>query len=714
METSELLDAARVGFAGLDVAPSTQESALTQIKVWLDDPRFIPYRAQLIALAQAERWSTLLDSFYRVLPFGTGGRRGRVGIGPNRFNPWTFATSIEGHARWLVSTHPNEPIAVVIGYDVREFKDHAEVFVDGIQTPVTGIRSSDFGEIAAEIYSAHEITVFMPPPDTVLSTPELSFTIRDVSAQGGLIISASHNPPDDNGSKFYHAHGGQLVPPFDQDLSEAIADVTRVERMSLDRGVASGLIRILDSEVHTRYVETTIRSARSQSNPLLPMVLTPLHGTADTSVGDVLKGAGVPLTLEPSQTDHDGSFPTVPFRSPNPERAETLDRAIATADDLGIALVMGCDPDADRLGVAVKHHDEWVTLNGNEIAALVTHAVLEHHPHSEPLVLKTEVTTSLVSRIAESKGARVVDDLLVGFKYIGHALFMVERKGRLNGHDVELESFAVGVEESHGVLVTPETRDKDAAGGALVLAQLATAEAKLGRTLVDTLNDLMAQHGVFANHLGNVVLEGATGGARIEKIMASFRAAPPTQFGDRGIKNMTDRQDPNGPGGPIASATDQVSRNQLSFALEGANRVTLRPSGTEPKLKVYIELSMPPFSEVTSTLKQLKQEAAQLHQAVLIEMLSRVGVTLPAWAFDIDDSVNLDTKIEWSTRVVPALLEKLEMEPDTAADWLHNTLDVDARTLLKPGILSLIDTLGFDHETLRHCFDSPSETIAAD
>jgi len=714
METNELLDSARVGFAGLTVVPSTQERALSHMEMWLDDPRFIPYRAQIVALIQAEHWTALLDSFYRVLPFGTGGRRGRVGIGPNRFNPWTFSASIEGHARWLTTTFPDASNTIVIGYDVRKFSDHAEALIPGAPTPVSGIRSRDFAEIAAEIYAAHEITVFIPEASEVLSTPELSFAIRDIGAQGGLVISASHNPPDDNGSKFYHAHGGQLIPPFDQELAETIAGVDRIDRMSFDRGVSNGLIRVLDTEVHARYVTTAIRSTPPIQAKLIPIVFTPLHGTADTSVGDVLKGAGVPLTLEPSQTEHDGSFPTVPFRSPNPERPETLRKAIETADSMGTRLVMGCDPDADRLGVAVKHSDDWVTLNGNEIACLVTHAVLENHTHKEPLVLKTEVTSSLVTRIAEAKGAQIIEDLLVGFKYIGHALFMLERKGHFRGFEGDIDRFAVGVEESHGVLVTPEIRDKDAAGGALVICQLASNEAAAGRTLIDTLNTLMSLHGVVANHLGNVVLEGATGRARIDQIMASFRAEPPQQFGGLQVLSMKDRQETNGPDGPHLSDTDKMSRNQLSFQIENEVRLLLRPSGTEPKLKVYIEFAAPPQPQAHSVRETLKQKAEQLHQTVVVEMLERIDIKMPPWAFDIDDSVNLDTKIEWATKIVPALLEKLEMEPDTAFEWLQNNLDPDARSLLKPGITSLIKNLGFDHQALRSCFERSSETSAGD
>ena len=706
MDSAEILDAAQVGFAGLDVAPSTQAVALEHLAGWLDDVRLAAYRSQILALISAEQWATLLDSFYQHLPFGTGGRRGRVGIGPNRFNPWTFSVSIQGHADWLRATRGDGPLMVVIGYDVRKFQDRCGVLNADIPSPVSQIRSRDFAEIAAEIYAAQEIRVVLPEPNAVLSTPELSFAVRDLGADGGLVISASHNHPDDNGSKFYHAHGGQLTPPHDQALSDHIAGINRVERMPLDRGTANGLIRVLETEVHSRYIDANLAIIGGSTPPLIGVVFTPLHGTAASSVGDVLTAAGVCVTLEPSQCSLDGSFPTVPFRAPNPELPQTLDIAIKTATSMGAKLVMGCDPDADRLGVAVAHRDEWVTLNGNEIAALVCHAALINHPHPEPLVLKTAVTTRLVSRIAEAKGAAVAEDLLVGFKYIGEALYGLERKGRFGPFVGDPERFAVGVEESHGVLLSPAIRDKDAAGGALVLTVLASQEAAKGRTLIDTLNDLMATHGVFHNHLASAVLEGAVGRQRIAKIMASFRADPPSHIGDLEVKSMVDRQDPEGQDGPVLSDTDHISRNMLCFELEGGARLNLRPSGTEPKAKVYVETSGDAGTDLLGVRAALSAEAEAISRSFICLMLARIDIVLPAWAHRISDLASIDTKRFWSTSVVPELLERIEQDPQAAALWLKTTLDVDARAQLKPGIDGLIESLGFAHPALSACFET--------
>ena len=705
METSEILDSARVGFAGLDVSPVVQESALSNIQTWLTDSRFDAYRSQILAQIEEGLWGTLVDSFYRTLPFGTGGRRGTVGIGPNRFNPWTLATSIQGHAAWLRTQLGDQQLSVVIGYDVRRFDDLGGNLVPHATTPVRGITSRHFAEIATEVYAAHDITVYLPPADEILSTPELSFAVRALNADAGLVISASHNPPDDNGSKFYHGHGGQMVPPFDGEVADFIAAVETTERMSMDRAQANGLVRVIPAEVHTEYIAANLAVSRHPDARSTHIVFTPLHGTADTTVADVLDAAGFPLTIEPSQADHDGSFPNVPFRVPNPERPETLERAIATADEVGASVVMGCDPDADRLGVAVKGTDGWQTLNGNEIAALVCHAALQSHPNSQPLIIKTEVTSSLVSRIAESHGSTVVDHLLVGFKYIGEALFMLERKGKFLHVEGDPECLAAGVEESHGVLVTPEIRDKDAAGGALLLAELASVEQRQDRTLIDTLNDLMNTHGAVYNLLLSTVMKGAQGRARIEAVQQSFRSNPPTNIAGVTVTSFTDHQQLDGVFGPFRSDTDKASRDVLVWHLEGGIRVILRPSGTEPKSKVYVEVSGTPGASLQEEQNRLLNLAQHIGRSFIQEMLRRVDIHLPDWALEISDLVSIEDKEAWANRVIPGLQERLQDDPETAKQWFTNQIKTEHRAMLRPGIEAMARIEGVDCSELLSCFD---------
>jgi phosphoglucomutase len=682
LDTDALLDAARVGLAGLDVAPSVQENSIGSIRTWLSDPQFSSYRAQLVALIQGARWTTLLDSFYRTLPFGTGGRRGRVGIGPNRFNPWTLGTSVQGHAAWLRARHGEVPLSVVIGYDVRVFSDLDGALIPEARSPVSGVSSREFAELAAEIYAANEITVYLPPAATFMSTPELSHAVRAIGTDAGLVISASHNPPDDNGSKFYHAHGGQFVPPYDEEMAEQVGSVQGVDRLSLDRAAAIGLVREIAPEVRDRYLHVNLSCSRSPSARDAHIVFTPLHGTGRATVAWVLSAAGFQVDLEPSQAAYDGAFPGVPFRAPNPERPATLDAARATAETLGADLVMGTDPDADRLGVAVRHLgpgpgvvDGWRTLNGNEIAALVVLQALKNRS-DDPVIFKTEVTSRLVERVAEAAGARVVSDLLVGFKYIGEAMHQLEQTGRYGALEAPLEAFCAGVEESHGALVCSDIRDKDAAGAALLLAELCAEEKAKSRTLVDVLSSLWTELGYVHNLLQSTVMLGAKGKARIDQIMANMRRSPPDSIGGVPVTAFFDRQDPDGPLGLMGSGTEAASRNVLVWHLGADARVILRPSGTEPKAKVYVELTSPPGPQLDPLILQTEAQCQALADDFVLQILQTVDISLPRWALRIDNLVSIEDKLRFVDQVMPQALERVANEGASEEDqaWLSEAL----------------------------------------
>jgi len=682
VDTPSLLDATRVGFAGLDVAPAVQEEALTSLNIWLEDSRFAAYRAQLVALIEAGRWRTLVDSFYQTLPFGTGGRRGKVGVGPNRFNPWTLGTSVQGHAAWLRETRGDGPLSVVIGYDVRVYNDLSGDLIADVRSPVSGMTSREFAELAAEVYAANEITVYLPPATTFMSTPELSHAVRAMRADAGLVISASHNPPDDNGSKFYHGHGGQVVPPYDEEMAKQVDDVHAVDRLSLDRARATGLVRELGSEIRDQYLHTNLSCSRSPTQRDVHVVFTPLHGTGRATVAWVLGAAGFTVDLEPSQADYDGSFPAVPFRAPNPERPQTLDAARATADTLGADLVMGCDPDADRLGMAVRHPgpgpgviDGWRTLNGNEIAALVVHQALRGRS-DDPVVFKTEVTSRLVDRVAQAAGARTVSHLLVGFKYIGEAMHLLETQGQYGDLQAHLDAFCAGVEESHGALVTQDIRDKDAAGAAVLLAELASEEKSHGRTLVDTLSHIWSEYGYVHNLLLSTVMRGASGKARIEKIMEQMRANPLTEIGGMQVTEFFDRQDPDGPFGPMRSGTDAASRNVLVWHLGLNGRVILRPSGTEPKCKVYVELASSSGGDLDRLIPSTEQQCQDLADSFVIQMLATVDIVLPRWALKVEDLVSIEDKLRFVKEILPSILEQVEPQgaSQEAQSWLESKL----------------------------------------
>ncbi len=651
--------------------PDVLRAALAHVRTWLEEPAFRTYGMQITALIENSRWDVILDSFCRVLPFGTGGRRGRVGVGPNRFNPWTLASSVEGHAIWLRARFGDGPIRVVLGLDVRAFENLRGELVADVHDPVQGLTSRDFAELAVEVYAAAGIGVWLPPAGTHLSTPELSFAVRQLEAQGGLVISASHNPPDDNGCKIYDHTGAQLVPPLDQEVAEAVGDSLSVDRMSLDRARAGGLVQELPASLHDAYVAANLRLSRFPEARSARVVFTALHGTGTRTVYEVLRQAGFVVFLEPTQATPDGSFPAVPLRAPNPENPATMEAAVAHAQEVGADLVMACDPDADRLGLMVRNQNpdpgatdpvHWRFFSGNELAVLVAHAALRKRPTDgpRPLVLKTEVTSRQLTRVAALHGARVVDHFMVGFKYIGAALAELEETGQLAGVPASLSDFAIGAEESHGVLVTTEVRDKDAAGGALLLAELASLEKARHRSLIDVLDALQARVGVVHNTLVSLVMEGAPGRQHIAAMQASLRATPPTKIGGRTVLTMADRQDPTGPGGPLRCATDAASRNVLVFELEGDARLVMRPSGTEPKAKVYVELAGQPGADPASERRRLERDAQTLAHGFLKVALKRVQINIPDWTLHCGEQLSVDARRMLVDTVLPALVQDTE------------------------------------------------------
>lgn len=595
---TDLIDRAQAGLHQVDVPEDIRAQALAHLKMWCTADRYADYRPLIETLVDRGEFDELADAFRQILPFGTGGRRGRVGVGPNRMNPHTVGTSVQGHASWLLAQGGDAPLSVVVAYDVRRFVDVAGRY-GGNAGLLQGMTSRDLAEWAARIYAANGITVWLLErgSDRYTSTPELSFSIRELGAHGGLNLSASHNPPDDNGIKVYDARGGQLVAPHDQALLDVVNAVDDVRSMTWDEALPQ--LRWLDEPTHRAYIETVAAAGRGPA-PLDParaaatkVLYTPLHGTG--LLHEALAEVGFDVTVHAPQAEADGAFPTVPEGVANPEKPEAMANALGAA--AGFDLVFGTDPDADRLGCEVAHGGEFVHLSGNDIAVLVAdqacRALVE--AGQRPLVIVTEVTSRLVRAVTESHGGAVVDDLLVGFKYVGEGLAVLEDEGRWHGVVAHEVQFAAAAEESHGVLVTERIRDKDAAGGAVALA-VAAARAKAdGRTLIDVLHGLQHAHGYVVNAQQSVRFEGAQGAAAMRALLERLRAAPPEVFAGRAVTLAQDHWNEAGRFGAFKSASDQASRNVLVYQLaaggfdDGA-RVVLRPSGTEPKLKVYGEV----------------------------------------------------------------------------------------------------------------------------
>ncbi len=716
-DIQEMVSGLRRGFASLPVAEDLKRTALENITQWLLDETFESYRPQLLWLISEAKWALLLDSFYRVIPFGTGGRRGPVGIGANRFNPITLASSIQGHVDYLRERYPGEHLSVVIAYDVREFRDLNRFYnAEEPNAPLIGSTSREFARLAAEVYTCNGVAVYVLPEisDRFISTPELSFSIRSLKATAGLNVSASHNHPDDNGAKFYNRFGGQEVPPNDEAMSKHVENVRYVRRLDIDRCNGTPLLSPIPNNLHDAYVKLNVQQSLCPQARQSRIVFTPLHGVGDSSVGDVLRAAGFEVHLVPAQSTLDGEFGAVPYRAPNPEVPESMHQGIELARDLDADLVLACDPDADRLGVCSRTNDQGIYrfMTGNEIACLLTHYKLEQLEKlgrlpRDPLVIKTEVTTNLLSPITRSFGGTCLADLLVGFKYHGHVLEQIERSGVYDGRSATLQDFVIAVEESHGFLVTPEIRDKDAAGAALLLAELAALLRKQDRTLADYLDDIFRRFGYYANQLRSMVMTGAEGLENIQKIQSEFRQNPPKAIAGFAVSEAIDHWNENGRHGKIKSDTDKASRNVLGFRLENGAVVYLRPSGTEPKNKMYIEAPSPPIGENTDSdsLKTLKAQtdgiACQIGDDLTREMLGLIGVTLPDYAMRISGLVPLAKRIEFVESVVPEFenrIDQLRAQSTTriaVSRWLKKRLSSfgkDAEGLLGPALREYIHT----------------------
>ena len=709
----EIMQQAAQGLHGLAMAHETRETAVRHLEQWLTEPAFEAYRPQLTWLIAQQRWSLLLDSFYRVLPFGTGGRRGPVGLGPNRFNTWTLASSVQGHALYLQERYPQQDIAVVIAYDVRIFNDLRGLYAPDLANPLLGMTSRDFAQVAAGVYTANGIRVSMLPEDatTYISTPELSFAIRHLHATAGLNISASHNHPDDNGGKFYNNRGAQEVPPNDEAMAHQVERVSRLERLDFAAAKATGLMTWLTPAVHEAYITLNMAQSLQPEARQAHLVFTPLHGTAMTTVGTVLRQAGFQVDLVAAQAMPDGAFPAVPYRAPNPEVPESMQQGMELAREVGADAVFACDPDADRLGVCSRTADgTFRFLTGNEIAALTTHYKLEQlkrlgRSPERPLVIKTEVTTELLRPITEAFDGVLVGDLLVGFKYHADVLDHLEHHGHFGTLQGTVQDFVIAVEESHGLLVTPEIRDKDAAGAALLLAELAASQRARGATLLDYLDDLYMRYGYYANLGTSMVMTGAEGTAQIQAIQQGLRQQPPTAVAGWEVTQQVDHWDETGPRGRFLSETDRASRNVLAFRLGNGARVLVRPSGTEPKNKVYIEVPTPPLGRQAgrAALARCKADTDAVAQRIADDftrqMLGLINVHLPDYALRISGLVPLDKRLDFVEHFIPGLEEcvaALGHRSSTQEDvshWIDAQLasyGKDARGLVREAVAAYV------------------------
>jgi phosphoglucomutase/phosphomannomutase len=630
------------GFQGLAAPETLKQTAARFLRQWLTDDDFAAYRPQLRWLVETKQWAGLLDRFYQILPFGTGGRRGAVGIGPNRMNLWTLSASVQGHCEYLKERFPGGgPLHVILAYDVRQFEDQRKQYSPHLANPVLHLSSKGLAQAAASVYAGNGIHAHILPADSkhYLATPELSFTIRHLEAQGGLNISASHNPPDDNGGKFYDERGGQPVPPDDQIMADLVDQVTTIRTLPWPEALRSGKVHLLDETPHRAYIdlcrkETLVPPPKTDD---FKVVFTPLHGVGSMTAMEVLTAQGFRVLTVAEQMTPDGQFPNV-TKTPNPEVPESMDRAAALGASTRADLVLATDPDADRLGaMAPDRTGAWRAITGNQIAALLTHFKLnklaQHNrlPRS-PIVITTEVTTRMMTRIGRHFRAQVIDNLLVGFKYIADVLYQLDEHGRYEDVEGTPADFVIATEESHGILLTPQIRDKDAGAAALVMAELALEQKRRGKTVVDYLEQLQWDFGYFRNEGIPVFMRGVEGKQQMAALLDSLRRDPLHQIAGLTVTHFEDLRDEEGRFGPLQGATDAASRNVLIFRCGEHARVALRPSGTEPKAKAYLETCSDPCPSGATAVQWEKikmgvdELMARLSADFLKQALARIGL----------------------------------------------------------------------------------------
>jgi len=509
----------------------------------------------------------LADAFYRDLEFGTGGLRGIMGVGTNRINQYTIGMATQGFANYLIQSFPDQLIKMAVAHDSRN-------------------NSRFFAEITANVMAANGIQVYLF--ESLRPTPELSFTIRHLRCQGGVVCTASHNPREYNGYKAYFNDGGQLVPPHDKNVITEVQKIQSVDEVKWTGGEAN--IYMVGEEMDKAYINMvkglSIYPDAIERQKDLKIVYTPIHGTGITLVPQVLAAFGFSnLTLVDEQIIPDGNFPTVVY--PNPEESEAMSLGLKKAQSIDADILLGTDPDADRVGVGVKdNHGNWVLLNGNQTAVLAFNYMIEARrkkglSKDNDMVVKTIVTTDLID-IISSKNEIKCYNVLTGFKWIAELIKSKEAH----------ENYIIGGEESYGLMIGDQLRDKDAVSAVAFLCEMAAYEKDAGKSLFTKLVALYKEYGLFREHLISITKKGRDGQAQIAEMMDTFRSNPPSTLGGVPVIGLYDyekREAKDLTNGKVC-AIDLPKSNVLQFLLEDGSKISARPSGTEPKIKFYFSV----------------------------------------------------------------------------------------------------------------------------
>jgi phosphoglucomutase len=538
-----------------------------KIATWLNGNYDVATKNAIKELQNANT-SELEESFYKNLEFGTGGLRGIMGVGTNRINKYTIGMATQGFANYLLKTYTNEPISVAIGHDSRN-------------------NSRFFAETTAQVFAANGITVYIF--ETLRPTPELSFAIRHLGCKAGVVCTASHNPKEYNGYKAYWNDGGQLVPPHDKNVIKEVEAIQSVDEVKWTGGDAN--IHIMGISMDDAYINMvkslSVYPEVIASQKDLKIVYTPIHGTGITLVPRVLSEFGFTnVTVVEEQANPDGNFPTVGY--PNPEESETMAIGLAKAKALDADILLGTDPDADRVGIGVKNHKgEWVLMNGNQTAVLAFAYMMEARKakgiaQSNDMVITTIVTTEMINQVAKQNQVNCYN-VLTGFKWIAELIKEKEAK----------ENYIIGGEESFGLMIGDQIRDKDAVSAVALLCEMAAYEKSKGRTLFNKMIDLYVQYGFYYENLISITKKGMNGQQEIAAMMDGYRKNPPAEINGVKVVSLLDYELQKGTNLITGETwTIQLPKsNVLQFVTADDSKISARPSGTEPKIKFYFSVN---------------------------------------------------------------------------------------------------------------------------
>ncbi|MGI6268356.1 MAG: phospho-sugar mutase [Acutalibacteraceae bacterium] len=554
----------------------------------VDDPALI---AELSSIKGNDE--EILDRFYKNLEFGTAGLRGILGAGTNRMNIYTVCQATQGLCDFLNDTYKNPSVA--IAFDSRN-------------------NSELFAKQAAGVFAANGIKVHFF--STLVPTPMLSFAVRKLKCQSGIIVTASHNPAAYNGYKCYDPEGYQMTDDAAKKTYEYIQKVDMfdgVKKMEFEDALANGSAMLINAELIEEYyqkVQSCNINPQACKDAGLKVIFTPLNGAGNIPVREILKRVGIDkVSVVAQQELPDGDFPTCPY--PNPEIRQAFEYAIKLAQKEGADLLLATDPDCDRMGIAVFDGNDYQLMTGNEVGAMFAQYVLSQYTQKDkmpknPIVVKSIVTTKLVEEIAKKFGAKTVN-LMTGFKYIGELITNLEKEGRA-------DDFVIGMEESYGYLIGTHARDKDAVVASMLVCEMASYYKTQGKTLIDVIDDIYDEYGMYLNKVENFTFEGASGMKAMADIMEDLRANPPLKIANLEVESISDYKDSTNTdirSGKI-SKIDLPSSNVLSYSLPNGNGVIVRPSGTEPKIKVYItacaktrDMAENLYKELASDMKRL-------------------------------------------------------------------------------------------------------------